>query len=541
MFIVTTRQMQAAEKAADAAGLSYRQMMENAGRVVAQAILSEFDVVGKPVVILVGPGNNGGDGLVVARHLSQAGARVAVYIWKRNLDDDLNWTLLDDTGVERLFSHDDADFGLLAHRLAQAVVLVDALLGTGVSRPIGGTLANLLRQTADSVSVRAAPAPPLLVEPAWPVAAEVSPLAVVAVDLPSGLNSDSGRADEFTLPADLTVTLAAAKRGHLLHDGPRVTGRLQVGDIGITADCYPAENPPQLVTGVEVAALLPHRAVTAHKGTFGTALLVAGCKNYVGAAVLATTAAARAGTGLVTLAAPHTIYPIVATRIAEATYLPLRETDGYLAPAAAQQVIAHCQRATALLVGPGLGNTVSTGGFLKALLMDGADQLPPLLLDADALNILAAVSEWWQLVPPNSILTPHPGEMARLMGVTVAQVQADRLVSAASMAARWGQIVVLKGAHTVIASPGGQVMVLPFANPALAKGGSGDVLAGLIIALRAQGLPPFEAAISGAYLHGLAGEHAAAQLGAAAVLAGDLVSLVPVAIEQLSALVRSNA
>ncbi len=444
--------------------------------------------------------------------------------------------MLDGTGVERLFSQADEDFSALAGRLNQAVVLVDALLGTGVSRPIGGTLAGLLRQAGGSVAARRTSPPPNLVEPAWPAPAKASPLSVVAVDVPSCLNSDTGQADEVTLPADLTVTLAAAKRGHLLNDGPQVTGRLQVGNIGITADCYPADNLPQLATGPAVASLLPPRPVAAHKGTFGTALLVAGCKNYVGAAVLATTSAARGGAGLVTLATPQSIYPIVATRIAEATYLPLRETEGYLAPAAAQQIIANCSRATALLVGPGLGNTVSTGGFLQSLLIDGGDLLPAMVLDADALNILAALPEWWQMVPPGSILTPHPGEMARLMGAALAEVQADRLAVAAEMAAQWGQIVVLKGAHTVIASPQGRVMVMPFANPALAKGGSGDVLAGLITALRAQRLPAFEAAVAGAYLHGLAGEQAAVQLGAAGVLAGDLVSLIPAAVQQVSAL-----
>lgn len=536
MFIVTTQQMQAAEKAADAAGLSYRDMMENAGQAVAQAILAEFDVIGRPVVVLVGPGNNGGDGLVVARHLAQAGAAVTAYIWQRNTEGDLNWNLLDDTAVVRLFSHNDQNFSVLRSRLTDAAVVVDALLGTGVSRPIGGTLAELLRQVADTVAARRVPAPATLVEPARPAPVKASPLAVVAVDVPSGLNSDTGQADEFTVPADLTVTLAAAKRGHLLHDGPRLIGRLLVGDIGIAAHHYPDEAIPELVTGSAVAARLPARSVTAHKGTFGTALLVAGCKNYVGAAMLSATSAARAGTGLVTLAVPQTIYPIVAARLAEATYLPLRETDGYLAPAAAQQVIASMGRATALLVGPGLGNTVSTGKFLEALLIDGANKLPPLVLDADALNILAASSGWWELLPANSILTPHPGEMARLMDSTVARVQADRLMVAAEMAAQWNQVVVLKGAHTVIASPQGRVMVLPFANPALAKGGSGDVLAGLITALSAQRLPAFEAAVAGAYLHGLAGELAADELGAAGVLAGDLVSLIPAAIEQVSAL-----
>jgi NAD(P)H-hydrate epimerase len=258
-------------------------------------------------------------------------------------------------------------------------------------------------------------------------------------------------------------------------------------------------------------------------------MLVAGSSSYTGAAILAGQAATRAGTGLVSLAVPEPIYPIVASCLAEAIYAPLPHHAGAIAATAVPVLRGRLAGVKAVLIGPGLSHGEATAVFLKDLLAE-AETLPPLVLDADALNILAGEPDWWRLLPPNSILTPHPGEMARLMGTTTEEVQTNRLDAAAKMASRWEQIVLLKGAHTVIAAPHGRVMIMPFANPALAKAGSGDVLAGVITGLRAQGLAPFEAAVAGAYLHGLAGELARRDIGAAAVTAGDLVAYLPAAI-----------
>jgi NAD(P)H-hydrate epimerase len=238
---------------------------------------------------------------------------------------------------------------------------------------------------------------------------------------------------------------------------------------------------------------------------------------------------------LVTLAPPKTICPILAARLVETTYLPLPDAEGYLAPQAVQPLREKFTEAyaDALLIGPGLSQAEPTHAFLQALLTD-RDSLPPLILDADALNILAQQTNWWQLLPPDCILTPHPGEMARLTGSTTKAVQAARLEIAAEMAAKWRQIVLLKGAYTVVAAPDGRTMVMPFANPALAKAGSGDVLAGAIVGLLAQGLTPFEAAVAGAYLHGLAGEMARENIGATAVVAGDLVGFLSLAIQEVT-------
>jgi NAD(P)H-hydrate epimerase len=553
--IVTTHQMQAAEKAADASGLSYEQMMENAGRAVAQAIETQYDLTGVGILVLVGPGNNGGDGLVVARHLAQAGAVVAVYVWKRETEGDKNWTLLEEIRVERVIGEDDADRSRLAQLLDQSAIIIDALLGTGVSRSISGSLAELLEQVKTVVTARRGPQAQELIEPARPaVSDEVGPI-VVAVDVPSGLNSDTGEVDPYTLSADLTVTLAAAKRGHILMPGPEVVGQLVVGDIGLKVDHVPDEVKLELATAATVAAMLPSRPVNAHKGTFGTAMLVAGSINYTGAALLAARSALRVGAGLVRLAPPQVIYPILASRLAEVTYLPLPHDEGGLAPEAARVIRDNLARVKALLIGPGLGQSQPTVSFLLDLLggkaagkrslmgfrrsdpvdaADDANVLPPLVLDADALNILAQQEAWWQLLPVDSILTPHPGEMARLMDSTIKDVQASRLDVAVDMAAKWHQIVLLKGAHTVIAAPDGRTTVMPFANPALAKAGSGDVLAGAIVGLLAQGLAPFDAAVAGAYLHGLAGELTRENIGVTAAIAGDLIGFLPVAIREVT-------
>jgi ADP-dependent NAD(P)H-hydrate dehydratase / NAD(P)H-hydrate epimerase len=443
----------------------------------------------------------------------------------------------------------------LAYLLNESGVIIDALLGTGVSRPIEGTLAELLDQVKAIITKRCSTEEGSLIEPARPTSdSEFGPV-VIAVDVPSGLNSDTGEVDPHTLAADLTITLAAVKQGHILMPGPEVVGQLVVSDIGLTSAHYPTDISVEMATAAKVAAILPARPVSANKGTFGTALLVAGSMSYTGAAILAGQAATRSGAGLVTLAPPQAIHSILASRLAEATYIPLPHAEGAIAPEAARLLQAKLADADALLIGPGLSQAAPTVAFLKELLSGkaaepqrgvgfrqagaemrsdkAANPLPPLILDADALNILAAQNEWWRLLPADCILTPHPGEMARLMGSTVKEVQARRLEVAGEMAAKWGQIVLLKGAHTVIAAPDGRLMVMPFANPALAKAGSGDVLAGTLVGLRAQGLAAFEAAVAGAYLHGLAGELARESVGTTAVIAGDLVGFLPMAIREV--------
>lgn len=551
--IITVQQSRDLEQRANAGGLSFAEMMENAGRLAAEAIWEWHPWAEMRVVVLVGPGNNGGDGLVAAHYLAAKGVRVSCYIWQRNIDEDPNFRRVEADGLPVVWAEDDSDFEALRGLVDGASFVVDALLGVGVSRPIEGLLKDILdavraeidrqRETMDLVR----PVPPGDVEWPW----------VVAVDCPTGLNCDTGALDPSTLPADATVTFAYPKVGLLGFPGAEAVGELVVADIGI---------PAELATGIDlemaspgqVRAWLPKRPRSAHKGTFGRALIVAGSVNYVGAAALAGAAATRVGTGLVTMALPPPIQPAVAAQVPEVTYLFLPHDLGVVASDAMGVLREEMGSYDALLLGPGLTQDTETVVFVQAFLgvhrrerkarlgfvagspeeETAGNKLPPLVVDADALNALATPDsgEWWTALPPGTILTPHPGEMARLMGggTTTSDVQANREPIARRMAAEWSAIVVLKGAFTVVAAPDGRVVVLPFANPGLATAGTGDVLAGAIVGLRAQGLGAFEAAVAGAYVHGLAGELARDELYQAGMVASDLLPLLPMALSRIN-------
>jgi ADP-dependent NAD(P)H-hydrate dehydratase / NAD(P)H-hydrate epimerase len=524
--------MVAAEKAADAAGVSYAQMMENAGRGVAEAIRERYPLAGESVLILVGPGNNGGDGLVAGRYLAEAGADVAFYLFRpRDAATDDNYAKTQAMGLFTLLAENDRGYRALGLRLAVTDLLVDALLGTGVSRPVEGELAAMLRQAktvlaeleqndgqADDGDAR-----PSLTSTTAVTAARPRRPVVVAVDCPSGLNTDNGELDPLALPADLTVTFAGPKRGHFIFPGAAACGELVVVDIGISADLPEVQAVTvELVTAAAARDLLPPRPPDGHKGTFGSALIAAGSGHYWGAPILAGRAAYRAGAGLVALAAPGSVRPVAAGQLPEATYPPLPDTE-MLGPASARYLGERFAGYSALLAGPGLSEAAD---FMAELL--AMDELPPLVLDADALNLLAATADWPARLPPETVLTPHPGEMARLMGVSAATVkEADRVELARVKAVEWQCILLLKGAYTVAAAPDGRCRLLPFANPLLATAGSGDVLAGVIVALRAQGLDAFDAAVLGAYWHGAAGELASEAVGRAGLLAGEIADWLP--------------
>ncbi len=549
--VFTVAEMVAAEKAADAAGHSYAQMMATAGRRVAEAVLERYDVAGRQALILVGPGNNGGDGLVAGRHLAEAGAAVAFYLLKpRDPTTDENLAHVEEMQLEVVLADYDQRFRVLRHRLRAADFVVDALFGTGVSRPISGPAAAVLEQVAAGLAERrtqatarptltAVAAPPIRDEDA-PARRDAAPV-MVAVDCPSGLNCDTGALDPLAVPADLTVTFAGPKRGHFIFPGAAACGELVVADIGIDPALPAVKRVPLELATAELARdLLPARPADGHKGTFGTALIAAGSIRYWGAPALAARGAFRAGAGLVTLAVPQRLRPALAGQFPEATYPLVTDTDT-LGVATANLLLSSLQSYDALLVGPGLGEAASFMGALVDGLREPAEgqKPPPLVVDADGLNLLAALPDWPGRLPPNSILTPHPGEMARLIGRNRDEERdGDRVESALARAAEWGHVVVLKGAFTIIAAPpdsksghdsasgNGRATLLPFANPILAVGGSGDVLAGIITGLLAQGMQPYEAAVLGGYLHGTAGQLAAGYWGHAGLLAGELADWV---------------
>lgn len=500
MRLVGAAEMRAIDRAAiEGLGIPSLQLMTRAGGVVVEAAAALAGHEGRFVVV-AGGGNNGGDGWVAARLLRDAGREASVVavvapaaltgdaaaVAARALEGGVPWALF------------DPDAPLAA---GPGDVVIDALLGTGLSRAPAGPFAAAIGRIA---------------------AARALGAKVLAVDVPSGLSADTGRPLGPCVVADATVTFAFQKRGLVLHPGPAHAGAVRVADIGIPAAAA-AQVPAtvELLTEEAARALVPPRPADAHKGDAGRLLVVAGSPGKTGAAHLALTGALRGGAGLVTLAARADALGLALAGRPEAMSAAL-PGEGPLGPGDLPALLAAGRDADALVVGPGIPRGEGTGALLLALLEALA---VPAVLDADALNALAdlpgAVGRLASLPAP-VVLTPHPGELARLCALTVPAVQADRIGLATVRARAWGLVLLLKGARTVVAGPEGLPAVVPTGNPGLATGGTGDVLAGLCGALLAGGLPAFDAARAAAWVHGAAGDLVAARLGQRGLLAGDL-------------------
>ncbi|MGD9891499.1 MAG: NAD(P)H-hydrate dehydratase [Dehalococcoidia bacterium] len=512
MKLVTVAQMRDLERRSEESGVSTATLMENAGLAVAQEVWMLLgSLEERRILALCGPGNNGGDGLVAARHLFEWGAQVAVYLLAPRDPSDPNLAELVEREIPVTVATEDANYETLEGLLGAAECIIDALLGTGHARPIEGPLAAVMRRLSAARERTVRP-------------------RLVAVDLPTGIDADSGTADPLAVRADLTVALALPKVGLYGSAGADYTGRIQEVDIGIPAALL-RDLPLEMLDRAWTKKHLPARPADANKGTFGRVLAVCGSRQFVGASVLAASGAYRAGAGYVTLATPESIYPIVAGRLVEATFLPLPEDHGAVVEAAVADVVDSLVEGNTLLVGSGLSEAADA--FVRSLLGAALPPLRGVVLDGDALNALSRWDRWYERIQLPLVLTPHPGEMARLAGADVATVQAKRMTLAVEQAQRWNAVVVLKGAGTVIAAPDGRSWLAPFANPALATAGSGDVLAGVIAGLLAQGLEPAIAAACGVYLHGMAGDAARKELGPAGVIAGDLLGELPRAIKSM--------
>lgn len=516
MKILTASQTRQLEEACVKIGLPGEKLMENAGLAVAGEVKRILGgAKGRRVLFLVGPGNNGGDGLVAARHLHDWGAEITVYLLGRKGDDDPNLKLVRERNISCVEAAKDEGFSQFNDSLASADAVIDALFGTGTTRPFSGNILSVLDMVNKAKK-------------------KLPRRRIIALDLPSGLNADSGAVDPATLYADYTVTLGTPKPGLFNFPGAERVGKITVADIGMP-ESMAEEATSDYLTGELVRSVLPERPLQANKGSFGKVLVVAGSMNYIGAAYLACSGAIRVGAGLVTLAATPALQSILAAKLTEVTYLPLpKSRTGVFAPEAARLITQQLGGYNVLLLGCGLGQKEAAVRLVRSILLPKERrELPALVLDADALNTLANVPNWWQHLTDDAILTPHPGEMARLTGMPVAEIQADRLGVARKWAAEWNKTVVLKGAYTVIASPEGRSVISPVANPGLASAGSGDVLTGAIAGMAAQGMPLFEAAACGVYLHGEAGELVRNRLGDAGMIASDLLPELPVVIKNL--------
>jgi len=490
-------------------------LMENAGKAVAEAVNKILGTVKeKSILLLIGPGNNGSDGLVTARYLCEWGAKVSLFLFSQRALDDRNFQLVQECGIECFDATKDESLAKLDDRLASSDAIIDALFGIGRIRPFYGTLKKALDRVAAAKKQQPA-------------------LSIIALDLPSSLNADTGAIDPSCLYCDHTITLGFPKTGLFNSPGLQRVGKLTVADIGMPPHLV-EQVTNELITGKWAKSVLPQRPLDANKGSFGKVLVIAGSINYIGAAYLACNGAMRVGAGLVTLATGASLQPILAAKLTEVTYLPLPESHhGIISPSAAKLVHQNMSNYNVLLIGCGLGQSQPAIEFVEATLLRVRSALPPLVLDADALNALARIPNWWRHLAVDAILTPHPGEMARLTGISLEAVQSDRPGTARRLALEWHKTIVLKGADTVIAAPDGRTRISPIANPGLASAGTGDILCGIIAVLVAQGLPLFDAASAGVFLHGEAGELIKSQLGEAGMVASDLLPVIPLAIKQL--------
>jgi hydroxyethylthiazole kinase-like uncharacterized protein yjeF len=496
-YVVTAAEMRELDRLTiEELGIPGALLMEHAGRAVASEV--EQLVPGRlRAAIVCGSGNNGGDGFVCARWLREHGHDVCVVLGSGRPHPGGDAAL--HLGVYERQGGAVVELDGLAAVLAGADVVIDALFGTGLTRPIEGALADVIAQMNAAPALR------------------------VAVDIPSGLDADTGRTLGVCVDADLTVTFAFAKIALVSSPGFERCGVLKVVEIGI-----PHGLPERLGVGLslheraEARERLPRRPRGGHKGTFGHLLVVAGSAGKTGAALLCASAGLRAGAGLCTLATPPEVRPLIEGRAWEvmlAELDPERPRDEALS---ALLTLASGKRALAW--GPGMPTSPAAGELLRAALLVLE---PPVVLDADALNHLARDPQVLAKARAKLVLTPHPGEAARLLATDVATVQADRVGSARRLADSARAVVVLKGARTIVAAPGGRAVINPTGNPGMGTGGTGDVLTGVIGALLAQGLAPFDAAALGAYVHGLAGDLARDARGEIGLNAGDLLSSLP--------------
>lgn len=534
MKLVNVKQMILLESQADKKGLSYAAMMANAGLALAEVVHKRYFKRPMPVVIgLVGTGNNGGDTLVALSHLASWGWRTLGFLVKPRDEQDKLATDYQKVGGELFLLKNTESFTRLRKNALEADCIIDGILGTGVRLPLRGEAQKVLAYLSELKDL-----PP-----------------VIAVDCPSGVDCDSGEADQDCLPAELTICMAAVKKGLLQQPALDLCGEILAVDIGLPENLSAWKNISTEVVDARVAAsCLPDRPLDGHKGTFGTALIAAGSINYCGAVLLAARGAYRVGTGLVRAAIPGAIYDTLAGQMPETTWLILPHTLGVFNGEAAGVLYKNLGRTDALLVGPGWGQDDETLAFLRNLLskqqplfeksqigfsgMENKDPstrkvLPNLVIDADALKLLAKIDNWEKQIDGKAVLTPHPGEMAAMTGLDIAEIQANRENIACEYAKRWGQVVVLKGALTIVADTDGKCALIPVASTALATAGTGDVLAGMITGLLAQGVEPYEASMAGAWLHARAGVKASHMVGgSASVLASDVIDALPSVLKQ---------
>ncbi len=511
MRVVSVKEMREIDRIAiKKLGIPGVVLMENAGQSVVSAMEDFFDLENvKEVTIVCGRGNNGGDGFVVARYLMNQKIDVCVYIIgnvssivgdaKTNLD------IIKGLGLKPKTIKNKSDLRKLKLSLSASDIVVDAVFGTGFSGKIRGIGEDVVKEINESGR------------------------KIVSVDTPSGIDSDTGNVSGVAIKADLTVTMGLPKTGQFLYPAKHYTGELYVADIGFPEQVIENVNAGGTLVDDEILRrFIPWRAPNLHKGAFGRILIVAGSTGMTGAAAMAATSALRAGAGLVYLAIPEHLNSILETKCTETITIPVPQTDnGSISLKAYDIIMEQASGVDVMAIGPGLSQRPETQELVKKIVKNANI---PLLIDADGINALAGHTTILKKRKRPTIITPHPGEMARLINHSAGEIDKNRIIISQKYASEWGVILVLKGAPTVISDQEGKFFLNPLVNSGLATAGSGDVLTGLIIGFLAQKTTPLAAAVSGVYIHSLVGEVLKEKMGEHSIIAGDLIDAIPQAI-----------
>jgi ADP-dependent NAD(P)H-hydrate dehydratase / NAD(P)H-hydrate epimerase len=514
MKILTSAQMKEIDRQTiEEVGIPGAVLMENAGLQIfrlLQTILPYCEA--DKIVVVAGKGNNGGDGLVIARHLWNHGTvpQVVLLAGKDEIKGDaaLNLRIAEKIGVPIAEVRSEVDWNAQKKRIKDASVIVDAIFGTGLAKPAEGLYARAIEDINKTDAFK------------------------LSVDIPSGLSSDSFEIIGPAVKADVTVTLAAPKIAHVIPPAEEWVGELVVADISVPPRLLEAPHLRlELAQKSNLLRSFEKRQKDSHKGTYGHLFIIAGSLGKTGAAVMAAKAALRTGAGLVTVGTPRSCLPMVARGTVELMTEPLPETaEKTISAEALPQALALLKGKDALLIGPGISTQSGTAGFFARLL---PEVKLPVVIDADGLNILSLKPELLKRLPKTAILTPHPGEFARIIGLPLRDVIKRKLELAPAFAQKYGVVLVLKGYRTLVCAPDGRTYVNPTGNPGMATGGSGDVLSGMIGSFLMQDTEALQAVLAAVYLHGLCGDLAVEKTGERALVAGDLIRFLPAALKSL--------
>jgi NAD(P)H-hydrate epimerase len=504
-YILSAAQMRATDKyVIDNCGIAGLTLMENAARAVADYISKCINIDDK-VIIFCGKGNNGGDGLAVARLLAvNCRVKVVMTSLSADLSPDAN------TNFEMLPHNVDVVDEISDRELGKAKIVVDAMLGTG---SVGALHGKILEYSRQINRIR-------------------NSNGVIAIDLPTGINADTGETTADAIIAKTTLTLACAKPGIFLYPGAKNCGKVIVCDIGFPDNVIEDKNCcGRIYETVDINQVLPRRSDDAHKSSVGWVMVIAGSRGMTGAAVMASTASCRSGAGLVRLAMPASLIPVVNATTPAIVCLPMPEHKlGGISHRAVEKLLTEMKTVRAVLIGPGMSRQPATANAIRKIVKDAP---LPIIIDADAITAISGYDEMVRERKYPTVLTPHPGEMSRLLNIDVETLQKDRIAYALQAAKMYNATVVFKGTPAIIASPGGQIVMNVIGSPTLAVAGSGDMLAGIITGLVGQGMSTFDAAVAGCYIGSTAAHQIAGQMGNIGVITTDIISAIPLAIKSI--------